>query len=332
MLKVIPWNASALEIAPEIAKDIKIEPDYFTRKGEIIYGYENTFAIDVKFKADRPGFVVQHIQKQVFDHDKLQIVENIEYWEIFYISPDEKFEDPKDKSIYYLSENADSFKYGKKEKEPLIQKGHYIQIGTSEFYPYDNSDGSVQFREGIMLSSPNLKKFFGDSVDFDNTDTPANGLPYSKTKITVNHLLMSGPNLERTVVASWNHYIGKDIELIEKFRYIDPISGDITPYWDLDKDRFDYEKHLSSQEKIKLANRLRKHIYKDDKLFVKPRSKMNLQTANDLLDYLTTAQFVQDDDEETEGGNKKYKKKSIKKKSKKFKNKTKRVKSRKKKI
>ena len=124
ILQVIPWNGSGLELSPEIAVKVGIPPDFFTSSGEIIYGMDNTFAIDIKFKSSVPGFVVQEIKKQIYDDDNKTIVEEAHYWEIFYISPNQKRVNP-DGSVYYLSENADSFKYGTQKDDALIQKGYY---------------------------------------------------------------------------------------------------------------------------------------------------------------------------------------------------------------
>lgn len=325
ILQVIPWNGSGLELSPEIAVQVGIPPDFFTSSGEIIYGMDNTFAIDIKFKSSVPGFVVQEIKKQIYDDDNKTIVEEAHYWEIFYISPNQKRVNP-DGSVYYLSENADSFKYGTQKDDALIKKGYYIQTGDSEFYPYDNSDGSVQFRNGIMLSSPQLVNFFGDSVEFENPNTLANGLPYSSTKINVSGLSISGPILTRLVGATWNHHEDKDIELEEKFYYSDVPEDAPNKYWQLT--RLDFQKDISESDRIALANKLRKYVYKNDKLFIKSKAKIDITLADELLDYLTTAQFGEENNDK--GGNKKYKKGTNKKNTKKSKKKYKRAKSRKK--
>lgn len=326
ILKVIPWNASGLELEPELATSIGIPADLFTSSGEIVYGNYNTFAIDIKFKADTPGFVVQHIKKVIYDNDKKSIAEDIEYWEIFYISGNNRYVDKNDGSVYFLSENADSFKYGFKNAKHRIRNAKYMQIGISQFYPYDNSDNAVKFKNGTMLSSPRLVEIFGSSVMFNNIHTPANGLPYSPTKINVNGILMSGPELKRTVTGEWNEYNDEEVELKEEFQYLDPPEGIIKEPWSFK--RFDYMEDMSDDEKIKYAEILRHYILdiknkKRQKLFIAPDTIIDKDIANNLFQYLTTAQF---------GGKRQGQKKSIKKKSKKSKNKTKHVKSRKKKI
>ncbi len=156
LLEVIPWNGSGVELTEQVAKAAGIPKNFFTSNGEIVYGKKNTFAIDIRFKADRPGFVVQHIKKRIYDRDRKILIEDIEYWEIFYISPKTKYQDPNDGSFYYLSENADSFKYGTNARPAVLHNREYVQIGVSEFYPYDNSDGAVEFKDGVMLKSPRL--------------------------------------------------------------------------------------------------------------------------------------------------------------------------------
>ncbi|ALH22945.1 hypothetical protein ceV_039 [Chrysochromulina ericina virus CeV-01B] len=333
LLEVIPWNASALELSSEIANDIGISHDFFTSNGEIIYGNDNTFAIDIKFKANQPGFVVQHIKKQIYDNDKKTIVEDIEYWEIFYISPNNRYIDPRDNSVYYLSENADSFKYGVEDDNSIIANGKYIQTGISEFYPYNNSDDAVKFRRGTMLSTSKLVEIFGDSVIFGNINTPANGLPYSSTKISVNGLMISEPKLKRIVTGEWNVHIDELVELKEEFQYLDPPEGIRKEPWSFK--RFDYLTDMSDDERIQIAQKLQPYILDKShrKLLISSDIVINEDIANKLFDYLTTAQFSvkpkkSKKTKKRNGGTKKYKKKSTKKSKKKIK----RVKSRKKKI
>jgi hypothetical protein len=330
LLEVIPWNGSGLELTPEVVRSTRIPKDFFTSNGEIIYGDNNTFAIDIKFKAKQPGFVVQHIKKQIYDRDKQIMVEDIEYWEIFYISPKNKHVDPSDRSVYYLSENADSYKYGGNE-EDLLENATYVQTGICEFYPYDNSDGAVKFDEdGGMLSSPKLLEIFGDKVVFGDIETPANGLPYSKTKIIVNGLSVSGPTLKRVVSGEWNDHKNEVVELKEEFQYLDPSDGIIKGPWSLK--RFDYLTDLSDKQRLMMANKLYKFI-DINKAFDIDDDDTELDIANKLFDYLTANQFG----EKKKGGKKtnrtkKYKKKYKKKSVKKSKKKRKRVKSRKKKV
>jgi hypothetical protein len=324
LLEVIPWNGSGVKLTEEVAKAAGIPKDYFTSKGEIIYGNKNTFAIDIRFKADRPGFVVQHIQKRIYDKDKKKIIEDIQYWEIFYISPKTKYQDPTDGSFYYLSENADSFKYGTNARGNVLHNREYVQIGVSEFYPYDNSDGAVIFNDkGIMLYSPRLEEFFGSSVVFGNTRTPANGLPYSPTKIHVNGLSMSGPALQRVVSGEWNDHTGKQVELKEEFQYLDPPDGIRKDTWSLP--RFDYLKDLKDEERIKIADKVSSVIDISEIIKIE-KEDTELDIANNLFDYLTALGFS---NTKKKGGKNSKKKRGG---TRKYKNKSKKTKSRKKKM
>ena len=331
LLEVMPWNGSGVELPPQVVRSTKIPKNFFTSNGEIIYGDRNTFAIDIKFKAKQPGFVVQHIKKQIYDRDKQTMVENIEYWEIFYISLKNKEKDHSDGSVYYSSENADSYKYGGKQEE-LLENATYVQTGICEFYPYDNSDGAVKFNKtGGMLSSPKLLEIFGDKVVFGDTETPANGLPYSKTKIIVNGLSVSGPTLKRVVSGEWNEHKNEVVELKEEFQYLDPPDGIIKGPWSLK--RFDYLTDLSDDQRLNMANKLYKFIDINELIDIDPDKDTKLDIANKLFDHLTAGGFG----EKEKGGKKtnrtkKYKKKYKKKSVKKSKKKRKRVKSRKKKV
>jgi hypothetical protein len=298
LLEVIPWNGSGVELTEEVAKAAGISKDFFTSNGEIVYGNKNTFAIDIRFKADQPGFVVQHIKKQIYDKDKKKMIENIEYWEIFYISSNNRYEDPHDGSFYYLSENADSFKYGTNARRNELHHREYVQMGVSEFYPYDNSDGAVIFNDkGIMLYSPRLEEFFGSSVVFGNTRTPANGLPYSPTKIHVNGLSMSGPALQRVVSGEWNDQLP----------------------------RFDYLKDLKDEERIKIADKISSVIDISEIIKIE-KEDTELDIANNLFDYLTALGFS---NTKKKGGKNSKKKRGG---TRKYKNKSKKTKSRKKKM
>ena len=332
LLEVIPWNGSGVELTEEVAKAAGISKDFFTSNGEIVYGDKNTFAIDIRFKADQPGFVVQHIKKQIYDRDKKKMIEDIEYWEIFYISPNNRYEDPHDGSFYYLSENADSFKYGTNARRSELHNREYVQMGVSEFYPYDNSNGAVIFNDkGIMLYSDRLVEIFGSNVVFGNTRTPANGLPYSPTKIHVNGLSMSGPALQRVVSGEWNDHTGKQVELKEEFQYLDPPDGIRKSPWMLD--RFDYLTDLTDEERQNFADKVSTVIDISEMIKIEKKDT-KLDIANNLFDYLTSLGFSDTrkkggkNSKKKRGGTRKYKKKSIKK----SKNKSKKTKSRKKKM
>ena len=331
LLEVIPWNGSGVELTEEVAKAAGISKDFFTSNGEIVYGDKNPFAIDIRFKADKPGFVVQQIKKRIYDRDKKKIIEDIEYWEIFYISPKTKYQDPTDGSFYYLSENADSFKYGTNARPNELHNREYVQMGISEFYPYDNSDGAVKFDNGIMLKSPRLVEIFGSNVVFGNTQTPANGLPYSPTKIHVNGLSMSGPALQRVVSGEWNDHTGEEVELKEEFQYLDPPDGIRKSPWMFD--RFDYLRDLTDEERLNFADKVSTVEDISEMIKIEEEDK-ELDIANNLFDYLTALGFSdgEQNSKKKRGGTRKYKKKSIKKSIKKTKNKSKKTKSRKKKM
>ena len=142
---------------------------------------------------------------------------------------------------------------------------------------------------------------------------------------------MSGPALQRIVSGEWNDRAGKEVELEEKFQYLDPPDGIRKSPWMLD--RFDYLRDLTDEERLNFADKV--STVEDISEMIKiEKEDTKLDIANNLFDYFTALGFSDEEkkSKKKRGGTRKYKKKSIKKSIKKTKNKSKKTKSRKKKM
>ena len=228
---VIPWNSGATYI-----NSPQLEPEYLIRLGEIIYGLNNTVRLDIKFVAQEPGFIVQHIERIIIDYTKNKIMD-FSYYEIFYITP-ENLE----------SFNADSYLIAE-DITLSIKNGSYTQIGTCSFYPYAYSENVNFDKDGVMKYSKELQNIFGENVKFGKLNTLAAGLPYSLTPPEMNNLAELAIELRRIVIAKWDEV--DDIEVTESFMYIR--DGVELPEFSLE--RFNSEK-LSSDSVISLASLL----------------------------------------------------------------------------
>ena len=185
---IIKWNARTAY--PELQ-----------RRGIYHEGINGSYWADVKFTANTPGFVVQHIVKKYISNNFCS-AKNSDYWEIFYI----------DESG--LSYNADGFVQGHKGNK---SSGETIQVGESRFYPYDKK---VSFdNNGDMILTSKLKKIFGSHITI-NGHPNANGLPSGNKMPFMNTLVYTGNVIIHIVNAKWEPRNGENYTNISEEVYI----------------------------------------------------------------------------------------------------------------
>ena len=211
----VAWNSAALTLSVGTIQ----EQERFNRYGEIIYGKNPEFRADVKFIANRPGFIVQEINRTLRVSGKPlnaakhrvsgPVEETLHYWEVFYVSERE--------GVLFTSQVADSYLLGSEDGN--YPSGNYYMEGISTFYPLP--DGYTLSYDQHATTQPSglldvLKGFLGPEVHFDPNFTYAGGLPVAFTTPTPT-LQPSYYQLVRSVSAEWN--TDKEVTVNESFYY-----------------------------------------------------------------------------------------------------------------
>ena len=226
---VIAWN-SAAPLMPQSHMSYKYPEEFLLYAGEKVYGQNNSFSIDIRFIAKRPGFIVQEITRRVHS-DGVDLLTPRHYYEVFFIDPATKVE--HEGNIFYLSHNADAFRFGGPEAEKLL-KGTYIHTGLSKFYPYTPPDNlPIKFTKDKMNRDDRLTEIFGRNVVFHNDNDKtlvadvyefAAGLPVAVNEPVVNLPALPSNNiiLKRVVEITWDTTIVPNEQgtLEEKFSYL----------------------------------------------------------------------------------------------------------------
>ena len=153
---------------------------------------KGSFEFDVVFVNDKPGFVVQFIQKTL-TYKKTAASSswkkrNHAYWEIFYIGEDR------------MSWNADRFAQTSLGPE---SEGCLIQIGYASFFPYDKSVSLTN--NNVVQITPEIGKIFGTAVQPDKIPS-ANGLPSSKKKPEMNNLKLIPSAIIHKLTVNWGNH------------------------------------------------------------------------------------------------------------------------------
>lgn len=221
LVNIIRWNARVnVELSPKLY-------DELTQRGLLHESYNGSYWADVKFTSNKPGFLVQKIEKDIKNLNNVEIFNeskkistksaeyksettNKTYWEIFYLNGNNgDGGGPLTGKIL----NNDALQHYSFSPDGFVQKdlgsnssGYIIQTGTSKFYPYT---GSIEWnKSGGVITSMKLNKkiqgIFGKHVTI-GTGTNANGLPYSTSEPLMTGLKHEGPILKHVVEYWWNN-------------------------------------------------------------------------------------------------------------------------------
>lgn len=177
-----------LNVSGEISQD---KWQLLAAKGHGFDGHHGAFTRDIVFSTDvnNPGFVVQHVQKDL----RVSITGGQErtrmnYWEIFYINSKGRAHSP------------DCFK---QQPCPQSVSGEGCIIGVAYFYPYPDD---VKVHNGAIVATHKLRQLFGEGVYFREDATPvyhAGGLPSSPRRPTMSGLCAEPGRWVHKVTFTW---------------------------------------------------------------------------------------------------------------------------------
>ena len=297
--RIIKWNASASLLTEKDAKTIGIDQDHYYKAGEIIYGLENTFSVDILFAAQKPGFVVQYITRQIYNKETAKMTHNDGYWEIFYIDSDNEI--IIDGITYYTAHNPDAFKLGPEGKH--LNNAILAQTGVASFYPYNDEHNIINYtKKDTMKYNKELGIITGwNQSNFGKEKELGGGLPFSNTDAPLMRGLDPLPFQIRHIVrSSWNSNEVDGIpiapQLIDELIIYENTDGiPIGNPFTLDRQDTDY---LSPAELLEIGSKLRK--YAIDNKIINSEDIITPELAKDIIVHISSAHF-------THGGSKKLK-------------------------